>query len=1088
MRRFLLLLAGGALLLFPILSMAQSQQKVLVTSKGAVTVTGKVTDEQGNPLPGANVIIPDLDLGAATDAQGNFRFTVPAKYAKGQTVEIMARFIGYHSLTKKIKLSPGTVTVDFPLALDVLNMDAVVVTGVSEGTPKKLLPFSVARVSEEEIQKVPEQSPLNAIQGKVAGVQIVQGTGTPGDPNATDVKIRGAVNIGTNNAPMIIVDGVILDGSSQIDIDALDIESIEVVKGAAAAALYGSRAANGVINIRTKRGNQLSLGSTKILARSESGFDQFNHSADDYRSAHHEFKLTPDGKYFVDKDGNPLKDMDPWEAYRRAVLENSNVQRVFQDNPYPIPTYDQVKQFFKPGQFVRNYFEISRRMPSGNLLLSYGMLHEPGVIDGVKGYRRNNVRLNLDQILRENLKMGLSVYYMRSWRDNPRGSLNPFYSLMFMSPMANLKAKNPDGTPYRIDPDPKSLEENPLYASHNQDLDFNRRSITSDFNIRWSPTTWFSLMGHIGYDRSSRFNSYYYFKGFKSIDMQNYPTGHYAREHSFTEAMNGDLTGRIFKDFGNLSTKNTFRYHYEGSDYEYTYASGDNLAVNGVKRLNIADPNQDYISSYTTRVRSVGYYWESAFNYSEKYLTNILLRYDGSSLFGPEERYHLYYRAGAGWRLSQEPWWFTDKITEFKLRAAYGTAGSRPGFEDQYETFNVTGGSITKNRLGNKKLKPAFSKELELGLEMAILDRISLETSYSHRVTDDQILTVPLPSFYGYTSQVQNAGTLVATSLEASLNARLIERKDLNWNFALNISKVKEKITKLGPPPWRTGPYNAFYIREGEENGAMYGYRWLENTKDLQDRGNAFGITYDPKAFQKNDDGYLVPVGVGNTWQSGPGPDGKVGTDDDLWGTKVVVGTDADGNPVQMDFGMPVKYYYKEGDQVKSFVKIGHVLPNFISNFSSTLRWKGLTVYALFSAVVGGNIYNGTRQWSYRELRHKNVDQYGKPEGKKKPIAYYSKLYDTNKTNKEFVEDGTYLKLREFSVYYRFNRNQLLGFAGGFLGNVFHGLTLGFIGRNVFTLTNYSGFDPEVGNAEYRVDNFVYPHFRQFTFYIQFEL
>ena len=1085
MRRFLLVLAGAALLLFPILLPAQSRQNVLATSKGAVTVTGKVTDKQGNPLPGANIIISDLDLGAATNTQGNYRFTVPPKYVKGQTVEITARFIGYHSLTKKIKLSPGSVKVDFALALDVLNMDAVVVTGVSESTPKKLLPFSVSRVSEEQIQKVPEQNPLRSIQGKVSGVEVVQGTGTPG--SGADIKIRGAVNIGTNNAPMIIVDGVILDASSQVDIDALDIQDIEVVKGAAAAAIYGSRAANGVINIRTKRGSNLSLGATKILARSEAGFDQFPFTANDYRSAHHEFKLTPDGKYFVDKDGNPLTG-DPWEAYRRAVLDNSNVKRCFQDNPYPIPTYDQVKQFFRPGRFVRNYFEISRRVPTGNIMLSYGILHEPGVIDGVTGYRRSNVRLNMDQKMRENLKLGMSTYYMRSWRDNPQGSINPFYSLMFMSPMANLKAPNPDGTPYRIDPDPKSLEENPLYASHNQDLDFNRRGLVSDFNLSWNPMTWLSIQGHMGYNRATRFNTYYYFKGFKSIDMQNYPTGHYERRHYISESMNTDVTARIFRDFGNLSTKNTLRYHSEKYDYEYTRAQGDNLAVNGVRRLNIVDPDQDYVASYTSKIRSVGYYWESAFNYSEKYLANFLLRYDGSSLFGPEQRYHLYYRAGLGWRLSQEPWWFTDKITEFKLRAAYGTAGSRPGFEDQYETFNVTGGSITKNRLGNKKLKPAFSKELELGVEMAFLDRISFETSYSHRVTDDQILTVPLPSFFGYTSQVQNAGTLVATSLEASINARLIERKDLGWNFSLNFSRVRETITKLGPPPWRTGPYNAFYVREGEENGAMYGYRWLENTKDLNDLAQANGVTYDPKAFQVNDDGYLVPVGNGNTWQSGPGADGKVGTDDDLWGTKVVVGTDANGNPIKMDFGMPVKYKYLEGDQVKSFVKIGHVLPDFISNFSSTLRWKGFTFYALFSAVVGGDIYNGTRQWSYRELRHKNVDQYGKPEGKKKPIAYYSKLYDTNKTNKEFVENGTYLKLRELSIYYRFNRNALLSFAGGYLGQVFQGLTLGFIGRNVFTLTGYSGFDPEVGNAEYRVDNFVYPHFRQFTFYVQVEL
>lgn len=1095
MRRFLLLAVCLSLLVAPAIVMGQGQ--------GSALVTGKVTDDKGNPLPGANVLIGDYDIGAATDVKGKFSFRVPAQYVKGQKVEITARFIGYHAQTKEITLNPGTINVDFSLSMDVLDLDAIIVTGVSERTPKKLLPFTVSRVSEQEIQTVPEQTPLQSLRGKVAGVDIVQGSGEPG--TGQDIKIRGAVNIGSGNGPLIIVDGVILDASSQVDIDPMDIESIEVVKGAAGAAIYGSRAANGVIFIKTRRGDYLATGETRIRVRSEYGINQFPWKADDFRSAHHEFKLTADGKYFADNDGNPINYRDQykdnpdqayWMEYKEAVLDvgegvdpSRKTQRVFQDNPWPIPTYDQAEQFFDPGNIQRHYFELSRRWAAGNLLLSYGRLHEPGVIDGVEGYKRNNFRLNMDQRLTDNLKMGLTAYYMNSWRDNPRGTLNPFYSLMFMSPMANLLAKDPnDGTPYRIDPDPKSLEENPLYASHNQDIDYNRRGLNADLSIDWSPFTWMSLNGHVGFDRLSRFNTRYYFKGFKSIDMQNYPTGHYERFHSFDESMTADITGRVFKDFGLLSTKHTFRWHYESEEYQETYAAGDNLAVNGVKDLGIVNPDEDVVDSWQSEIRSVGYYWESAFNYAEKYLLNVLLRYDGSSLFGPDERWHLYYRVGTGWRMTMEPWWFIDEITEFKLRAAYGTAGSRPGFSAQYETFNVTAGSITKGALGNKKLKPAFSQELEIGLDMAILDRISVELSYSNRKTDDQILSVPLPAFMGYTSQTRNAGALESKTFEGAINARLIQRRDMSWDFSVNFSRTRETITKLDAPPWRTGAYAAFYMREGEEHGAMYGYRWLENKKDLTDLSKAYNINYNPNAFQVNDDGYLVPVGEGNSWKDGPGPDGKVGTADDLWGTLVTVGTDANGDPIQLPFGIPVKYArLNEEGRVEQFVKIGRVLPDFSTNFSTRFRWKGFQFYALVSAMFGGNIYNGTRQWCYRELRHKNVDQAGKPEYKKKPIFYYSTLYDVNRTNKEFVEDGTYLKLRELNLSYRFDKNQLQSISS-VLGNVFNSITLGVIGRNLITITDYSGFDPEVGGVEYRVDNFQYPHFRQFTFFVEFEL
>ncbi|NIR49455.1 TonB-dependent receptor plug domain-containing protein, partial [candidate division KSB1 bacterium] len=220
------------------------------------TIQGKVTDEAGEPLPGANVLIQLTNLGSAADINGDYSFTVPASAVRGQEVTLEARFIGYRSRTEKIALAPGTITQNFSLPLDVLHMDEIVVTGVVEETPKTKMATVVATVNKEALEQVPAASPETALYGKVAGVKVVRSSGQPGTD--ASIQLRAATSIdatGRSQDPLYIVDGVIIDpsisGSPLTDIPAEDIENIEVVKGAAGASLYGSRAANGVVRITT---------------------------------------------------------------------------------------------------------------------------------------------------------------------------------------------------------------------------------------------------------------------------------------------------------------------------------------------------------------------------------------------------------------------------------------------------------------------------------------------------------------------------------------------------------------------------------------------------------------------------------------------------------------------------------------------------------------------------------------------------------------------------------------------------------------------------------------------------------------------
>lgn len=1051
MRKILIAFLSCVLILLPLLMVAGQERGLIVS--------GTVTDANGNPLPGTNVLLRDYGLGAASDMSGKYQFTIPAKYMSGDEVVLLARFIGYHTKAENIVLSPGTKTVDFVMQVDVLEMDAVVVTGVAEETPKVMLPFTVDRVSKEAVEMVPAVSAVGGLQGKVAGVTVVQGSGRPGD--AVSVRMRAANQLLVGNTPLFIVDGVIL-GANQVDIDALDIETIEIVKGPAAASLYGSRAANGVIQIKTKRGNTLGLGETRIKIRNEFGFSQLAKEVD--LNKHHFYRIDDQGNY-LDADGNVTD-------YLGAAIDEDHMQ----DNPFPGTHYDHLDMYFDPGSFYTNTVTLSQHSPTTNYFLSLNNLQESGIMVFLKGYNRKNMRLNLDHKIREGLNLSVSSYYANSHRDDPQTAVNPFYSLMFINPNVDLEERDEDGD-YRIQPDARTLEENPLYALKTAEEQDKRSRVMGSFTLRYAPVTWFNVEGNFSYDRSDRNSMEYYKKGYKHIDAVGLELGRYIKTNAFDQAMNAGITASLYKSFGDFYTRTKIRALYENTHYDYTYTRGDNLGVNDVRDFSVVEGDK-IINSTIEDIRSIGYYFISSLEYKEKYIVDLLFRYDGSSLFGENERWHPYYRGSAAWRVAQEPFWPLEDVTEFKLRYSYGTAGSRPGFAYQYETFNVAAGIVSKANLGNKLLKPSFSTEQEVGLEITFLDRFSLEGIYSHTLTEDQLLLVPLAGYYGFSNQYQNAGTVKSTVWEANLNAFIISKRDMSWSAGVVFDRYRSKITELDVPAYRTGPENAFYIRKDEEFGAMYAHKFMKSKDELDTHlanDETGGWAQYVNMFDINDDGYLVPVGEGNTY--------KDGLAKDLWGTYVDLDGDGSGD---LKWGLPVKYVTEEdGD----FHKVGSVIPDFNLGFNSTFRWKGFKAYILLGAQIGGDIYNETRQWPYRELRHGDCDQSGKSDELKKPYDYYAELYNVNANCNHFVEDGTYVKLRELSLQYTFDRAHL-----GFLSPVFHRITLGVIGRNLLTFTDYSGWDPEIGQSQdntgadqYRVDNFNYPKFRTITGILEIE-
>lgn len=1035
----------------------------VVFAQQSAVFSGRVLDENGEPLPGANVFIDASALGAlkthgsAADKDGNYAFPVAAKYANGQEVDLQVRYIGYKTAISKVTVRVGTITTNFNMVLDNLMLDEIIVTGVISGTTKKKLAFSVAKVNKEQLEMAPATNMGAALSGKVAGVKAQMNTGKPGD--GVNILLRGATSISGSNAPLIIVDGVILSASMR-DLSALDILDMQIVKGAAASSLYGSRAANGVINITTDRGANLGMNTTKITVRNEYGFSQIP-SFDDPVAGHHEYKANATD--WLDSNGAVVE----YGGQALDVTSFGDNTAVFTDNVYPISStnglYDNVDLFFEPGSYNVNSASVGQNLGATNWKASFANYHETGLVDALDGYTRKNVRLNLDHEIKEGLTIGLSGSYTQSTRDDPQGpGGNPFYSMMFMAPNANLLAPNADGTPYNIQADPLALEENPLYLINNREEEDKRNRAMGSISVRYTPVTWANIEGNFSYDRSDRVSSSYRHVGFKSVENQDPGhVGSFSLNNAVDQAVNSSLTASVTHSFGDFNTRWKFRYLNERTTTNSFSVTGSDLVVNNVRDLSTVVGSKS-IGSGSTEVISNGFFFITGWDYKDKYIGDVLVRWDGSSLFGPDERWNNYFRASAAYRLSEESWFNFDSINEFKLRASYGTAGNRPRFSAQYETYGVSGGIVAPANLGNKNLKPELSTEVELGLDFSLFDKLGFELTYAATTTEDQILRVPLPGFFGFENQWQNAGTMESKAFEASVNYSVISTRDFSWNTRFLMDRTRQKITDFDLPAYRT--QGSFYIRDNEDYGTMYGDHWITSTSELSADAQPYADQY-----QVNDDGLLVWVGSGNSYTDGFAKN--------LWGSS--------STETGHGFGRPIKGTDASGS---NFLRLGRATPDFSWSFSNDIRWKGITAYMLFDAQVGGIIYNNTRGYPYRDNRGAETDQFGKADGAKKSRTYYQDLYNVNATSEWFVEDGTFVKLREVTVRYSFKNSQLVSGLGDTFGGWMDRLTVGVIGRNLWTITDYKGFDPEVGGSSiFRVDSFSYPNTRNFTGFIEIE-
>ena len=573
-------------LLFSALAVLALVTPAWAQGQGAV-LTGRVISEQGQPLAGANVLVPELNISVATNQAGAFTITVPAARVSGQSVTVRARAIGYRPFSNPITLSAGSQTVNFNLAKDLTELSAVIVTGVTKATEQIKVPFSVVRIDTTQMP-VSGANPISQLQGKIPGAMIVASTGRPG--TAPSVVLRGPVSLnaeGRSQEPLYLLDGVPLMGSLP-DINPTDIESVEIVKGAAGAARYGARAGAGVINITTKSGKTAAEG-IRFGARTEVGASDLER--DFPLSKHSDLQLDPSGKFFcttervggspcgryIDWDGEVQRinnsgedfSLDPQQFLGDLGFASSpsyeQMTGTFMVTPWPL-LRDPVGQLTTPAAFANSSVDMRAKVGNTGVYASIGNLTQQGAVQFMGGFVRNSARVNVDQRFGDRISANINSYYSQVVDQGAQlEGGGPFFSITRAPWMADLEARDNLGRiVVRHNPLSNAAQNyNPLY-----DTQYDRRTdrgtrFVGGSSVRYTPLDWLNLDGSFGYDRATGEFTRKYDRGWRVVSEDPTVSAGAIQNGSIdNEQYSTSLTAAANKTFRDLSVTFTTRYAY----------------------------------------------------------------------------------------------------------------------------------------------------------------------------------------------------------------------------------------------------------------------------------------------------------------------------------------------------------------------------------------------------------------------------------------------------------------------------------------------------------------------------------------------
>lgn len=994
------------------------------------TVTGKVTDDKNFAISGVSVSIRGTSIGTVTDGKGAFSLVLTDERMDDS---LLFSSIGFEDQVVAIN---NHVVINVVLIQNISALNQVVVIGY--GTQRRTsVTAAIASVPMKEIKDMPVSNLATALQGKLPGVIVQQNNGAPGSTPA--IKVRGLGSISAGNGPLIVVDGNIVGASIFALLNSNEIQSIDVLKDASSTAIYGSRGSNGVVIVTTKRGKS---GKTSINLDVFTGFQEVSKKIDLLNSQQFaELSKDAANNAYVDNVvGAQITDPNTVRPVLRQKYPRGDLFDWFNfDDPTRIANlpYNDFQDLVFRNAMMSNYqLAASGGNEKTQFVISGGYLKQDGIIKK-STLDRYTLRAGVDVNVTDKLKIGLNInpsYRIQDevtanghWADN--GIIN---AALAAAPMAPIYAA--DGRTYS--------SETALAAPYNWPGITNPVANITEYNSEYVTTNLLSS-GYAEYQffkdlkyrasgnvnlNANRRNSY---RGSGIVLNQLLPPN-LAIANAFSDQgvswlINQTLNyNRSFNDVHNLDVligMEAYKYNYQSSN-----ASGSTFANDIVQTLNAAGLPTS-VTSFKTQNATKSYFARVGYYYKEKYLLNASIRRDGSSIFGPDNRWGTFPAASIGWRLTEESFMKNiEAISEAKLRVSYGLAGNN-AFSNDYPYVASVGGDnysfnnnlvtgLAPSSLGNAKLGWERSNQVDLGLDIGFFnDRVYLLVDYYKRNTKDLLLSVNVPTLTGFSSAFKNIGEMENKGWEFALNTRNLTGPFV-WNTNMNISFNRNKVLALGPTgdaiksASGVGETNITLI--GEPIGSFYGYKQIGVFKDLADLNS-----YPRDATSRAGD--IKYEDVNN--------DKKITADD-----RTVIGN----NQPDFNFGMSNSFNFK--------------------NFDLNVSLQG---------VKGGNILNLGRRFFENVEGSQNqlttvLARWRSPQDPgegRVPRANGSTTGLNNAISSRWVEDASYLRINNISLGYQLPKQWLQRMRMQ-QGRLYVSV------QNAYTWTNYLNYNPEVSNYE----------------------
>ncbi|WP_421774033.1 SusC/RagA family TonB-linked outer membrane protein [Gracilimonas sp.] len=840
------------------------------------SLTGQVTDaETGEPLIGATVYIESLNKGAQSDIDGNY--TISGIEAGAYTVSY--RYVGYETVSRSVEIGSGTVTLDIQLSVDVVGLDELVVSGYAV-QQKREITGSISTVSSDEFENVSLQSTEALLQGRAAGVNITTTSGNPG--GAFKVNIRGNGSINAATEPLYIVDGVQISfaqTSSQASTTPLnainpgDIESIEVLKDAASAAIYGAQAAAGVVIITTKNG---SAGPTRITARAETGVRSLARNVD-YISSEEYVRYMGEGLAInngvtdVSADGADISSFE--DTYRNFFLGFFGADPDSDPNDPQLANTDWQDFIFSEGVTQKYNVSAAGGNSSTNFLLSGGYEDTEGTAFG-SDFTRLNLRTNIDHDMTDKLRASVRLNVSRATQTGVCQDGNfincPPSQAMFEAPMS---------FPYLADgsynPNTRfGLSTNPAVVKNEVDRNNTVTQVLSSLKLQYQANDWLSFSGSANVDYRNTQDEQY--RSAVAAPAQN---GWISFANRNVENYQGNLVANATRTFDGVHAVSGFVGTEFRSDYsESQVTRGDGLPGPFFKVLS-ATSTPTSAAGINSQWKQASYFGNAKYTYDEKYILNVVARYDGNSRFGEDTRWGFFPSVSVGWIISEEDFLDIEAIDQLKLRAGYGTTGnsaignfaSRGLYSASGSYLGSTG--LRPTQLANANLGWEEAQEINIGLDYELFEGRIFGSVDAYQKDNTQLLfDRPLPSSSGYGSITENIGEVRNTGIEFEINTVNVAAAGFRWQSRFNVAFTDNEILEL-PDGTPIGEDNLFTsLQEGKPIGLIQVVRWAGvNPADGRPMwydadGN---ITYTPTnsvdAVEYKDGVANVTGGFGNT-------------------------------------------------------------------------------------------------------------------------------------------------------------------------------------------------------------------------------